>query len=325
MSDDGQMLSILHSNGQSYIELGKEGTVDVFSTNSINLRTQGDLNFHADNNINLNAKNVNLNSSENTTLNADKAFSQRVGEDYSLYSLQNIKIKADAAIALAATGQIGLTTGAEIFAEGSKIHLNDGAASLSPDVVEPIDIVMHPDTLFDETVGWAAALAKIPSITSRAPAHMPWMSANQGADVEINPSASAALPAEPSGNIANLNDNLDALGAQGDTGITNPTAAAGISEVGAISDSLDKNVTSTLLAGVASDASKSQFGAEAGLNKDTLTATVGKFGQTPSQMSAGGILKPGADTLVNTLVSADVGNAQGQAISGAIPTVMNAT
>ena len=324
MSDDGQMLSILHSNGQSYIELGKEGTVDVFSTNSINLRTQGDLNFHADNNINLNAKNVNLNSSENTTLNADKAFSQRVGEDYSLYSLQNIKIKADAAIALAATGQIGLTTGAEIFAEGSKIHLNDGAASLSPDVVEPIDIVMHPDTLFDETVGWAAALAKIPSITSRAPAHMPWMSANQGADVEINPSASAALPAEPSGNIANLNDNLDALGAQGDTGITNPTAAAGISEVGAISDSLDKNVTSTLLAGVASDASKSQFGGEAGLNRDTLTATVGKFGQTPSQMSAGGILKPGADTLVNTLVSADVGNAQGQAISGAIPTVMKA-
>ena len=41
-------------------------------------------------------------------------------------------------------------------------------------------------------------------------------------------------------------------------------------------------------------------------------------------MSAGGILKPGADTLVNTLVSADVGNAQGQAISGAIPTVMKA-
>jgi len=33
MSDDGQTLMILHSNGQSYIELGKEGTVDIYSTN----------------------------------------------------------------------------------------------------------------------------------------------------------------------------------------------------------------------------------------------------------------------------------------------------
>ena len=70
MSDDGQMLSILHSNGQTYIELGKEGTVDLYATNSVNVRTQGDLNLHADNDINLNAKNVNLNSAENTTLNA---------------------------------------------------------------------------------------------------------------------------------------------------------------------------------------------------------------------------------------------------------------
>ena len=70
---------------------------------------------------------------------------------------------------------------------------------------------MHPDTLFDETVGWAAALAKIPSITSRAPAHMPWMSANQGADVEVDPSAEAALPAEPSGNLSNLNLNTNFL------------------------------------------------------------------------------------------------------------------
>ena len=322
MSDDGQMLSILHSNGQSYIELGKEGTVDVFSTNSINLRTQGDLNFHADNNINLNAKNVNLNSSENTTLNADKAFNQRVGEDYSLYTLQNIKIKADTALAMEAVGQVGIKSAAEIFNEGTKIHLNDGAASLTPDVVEPIDIIMHPDTLFDETVGWAAALAKIPSITSRAPAHMPWMSANQGADVEVDPSAEASLPAEPSDNLGNLNNNLGDLG--GDVpGLTNPTAAATISEVGGISESLDKNVTATLLAGKAAATEFSQFGAAAGTvdTENGPALTLGKFGQTASQMASGGILKPGADTLVNTLVSANAGGSADIAnITGSVPT-----
>jgi len=245
MSDDGQMLSILHSNGQSYIELGKEGTVDVFSTNSVNIRTQGDLNLHADETLNLNAKNVNINSSENTYLNADKEFKQRVGEDYSLYAIQDLKIKADAALAIEAIGQVGIKSDAEIFNEGTKIHLNDGAASLSPDVVEPIEVIMHPDTLFDDVKGWAAALAKLPSITSRAPAHMPWMNANQGADVQVDPSAAGALPTSPTDTIADLNaDLIGDLG--GPTSLPNPATAASISEVSGISKALDKNATSQM-------------------------------------------------------------------------------
>jgi len=323
MSDDGQMLSILHANGQSYIELGKEGTVDVFSTNSINLRTQGDLNLHADETLNLNAKNVNINASENTTMNTDKVFKQRVGEDYSLYALQNLKFKADAALAMAATGQVGIKSDAEIFNEGTKIHLNDGAASLSPDEVEPIEVVMHPDTLFDDVKGWAAALAKLPSITSRAPAHMPWMNANQGADVQVDPSASGALPAEPPETVADLNADLAGdLG--GTTALTNPSTAATINEVGSISDAIDKNATAQMLGSIAQDTA-SDFGIGGaggqlkavvtdinsvnGVNSTTAssTAVIGVFGQTPSQMAAGGILKPGADTMVNTLIAANAG------------------
>ena len=258
MSDDGQMLSILHSNGQSYIELGKEGTVDVFSTNSINLRTQGDLNLHADETLNLSAKNVNINASENTTMNTDKVFKQRVGEDYNLFALKDIKIKTDAAMALDATGQVGVKSAAEIFNEGSKIHLNDGAASLTAEVVEPIEIIMHPDTIFDDVKGWAAALAKIPSVTSRAPAHMPWMNANQGADVQVDPSAEGSLPAPPSDTISDLNSELSGdLG--GPTSLTNPSGASAVSEVGAISDSLDKNATTNMLSGIAAS-TQSTFG-----------------------------------------------------------------
>jgi hypothetical protein len=320
MSDDGQMLSILHANGQSYIELGKEGTVDVFSTNSINLRTQGDLNLHADETLNLNAKNVNINASENTTMNTDKVFKQRVGEDYSLYALQNLKFKADAALAMAAAGQVGIKSDAEIFNEGTKIHLNDGAASLSPDEVEPIEVVMHPDTLFDDVKGWAAALAKLPSITSRAPAHMPWMNANQGADVQVDPSAEGALPAEPPATVADLNADLAGdLG--GTTALTNPSTAATISEVGSISDAIDKNATAQMLGSIAQDtASDFGMGGAGGQLKAVLTdvvngvtttastAVIGVFGQTPSQMAAGGILKPGADTMVNTLIGLNSGN-----------------
>ena len=335
MSDDGQMLSILHSNGQSYIELGKEGTVDVFSTNSINLRTQGDLNLHADETLNLNAKNVNINASENTTMNTDKVFKQRVGEDYSLYALQNLKFKADAAIAMAASGQVGIKSDSEIFNEGAKIHLNDGAASLSPDEVEPIEVTMHPDTLFDTpgssdatSKGWAAALAKLPSIVSRAPAHMPWVNANQGADVQVDPSSTGALPAEPPASVEQLNSELAGdLG--GPTALTNPSTAATISEVGGISDALDKNATTQMLGSIAQDtATDFAIGANNGKLQAVVTgiaqgattaastAVVGVFGQTPSQMAAGGILKPGADIMVNTLIAANAGDLGSKTVEG---------
>ena len=71
MSDDGQTLFIIHANGQSYIELGKEGTIDMYATNSVNIRTQGDLNLHADNNININAKkDLNI-AADNIKINAE--------------------------------------------------------------------------------------------------------------------------------------------------------------------------------------------------------------------------------------------------------------
>lgn len=66
MSDDGECLYITHANGQSWVELGKSGTVDVYSSNSINMRTQGTLNLHADEDININAGgNLNMKADTN--------------------------------------------------------------------------------------------------------------------------------------------------------------------------------------------------------------------------------------------------------------------
>jgi len=53
MNDSNNFIYIVHANGQTWIELGVEGTVDVFSTNSVNVRTQGDINLHADRDINM--------------------------------------------------------------------------------------------------------------------------------------------------------------------------------------------------------------------------------------------------------------------------------
>ena len=193
MSDDGQTLFIIHANGQSYIEMGKEGTIDMYATNSVNIRTQGDLNLHADNNININAKkDLNI-AADNININAETNISYRSGGNFSGYTLGKYTIKVNGAMSMGAGGEGSYASGGTMYVNGSKINLNTGSTSVTPAEVPKIPIVAHTDTLFDKIKGWLAAPGYLLSIVSRAPAHSPWASANQGVDVKINNNSSGAF------------------------------------------------------------------------------------------------------------------------------------
>ena len=184
MSDDGQTLMILHSNGQSYIELGKEGTIDMYSTNSVNIRTQGDLNLHADNNVNIHAtnsmnikaKNINVESEENTN--------HRIGKDYLVSTLGKYNHKVGTTMTMQCADEGGFVSGGTFFVKGSKVNLNSGSPGETPGDVPAIPIIAHTDTLHDATKGFIAAPGKLKSITSRVPAHAPWVNACQGVNVK---------------------------------------------------------------------------------------------------------------------------------------------
>jgi hypothetical protein len=193
MSDDGQTLFIIHSNGQSYIELGKEGTIDMYATNSVNIRTQGDLNLHADNNININAKNDLNIAANNIKINAEADISYRSGGNFSGYTLGTYTVKVNGAMSMSASGEGSYASAGTMFVNGSKINLNTGSTSVTPVEVPKIPIVTHTDTLFDKIKGWLAAPGYLLSIVSRAPTHAPWSSANQGVDVKVNNNSSGAF------------------------------------------------------------------------------------------------------------------------------------
>jgi len=193
MSDDGQTLFIIHANGQSYIELGKEGTIDMYATNSVNIRTQGDLNLHADRNININAKkDLNI-QADNIKLNAEKDISFRAGANFSGYTLGKYTVKVDGAMSMSAGGEGSYASSGTMYINGSIINLNTGSTSVTPAEVSKIPIVAHTDTLFDATKGWAAVPGYLLSIVSRAPAHTPWANANQGVDAKVNNNSSGAF------------------------------------------------------------------------------------------------------------------------------------
>ena len=316
MSDDGQCLFIIHANGQSWIELGKEGTIDMYATNSVNVRTQGDLNLHADNNININAaKDLNISAGENITMTSEKATKFKAGTDFNQYTIGKYTVKVNGAMSMDAAGEASYASTNTTYINGSKVNLNTGSTGTTPAEVPPIPVVAHTDTLFDATKGYASAPGKLLSIVSRAPAHMPWANAGQGVDVKVSTNASASLPTPPSPAAAAANNAVSPAPANPVT----VSVAATVPNQGAVSTALDKNTTATMVGAVTRDAAlgPAADAIKAGMGVATdaagkLTAVVGPMALTPAQLEAAGDLKPGAATLINGLVE------QGKTVSQAM-------
>lgn len=181
LNDSNQVITIMHSNGQTYIEMGKEGTIDLYSTNSVNIRTEGDLNLHADRDINLNAKrninafgnSVNLESTQNTSL--------RAGGSFKAQAIANYTVLVNGEMSFASSGNSSFLSSATTYINGSKINLNTGASATVPAAVPEIPKIQHINSVYSVEKGWInPSPYPIVSITTRAPTHMPWVAANQG-------------------------------------------------------------------------------------------------------------------------------------------------
>lgn len=318
MNDSGQTLFIIHANGSSYIELGKEGTIDMYSTNSVNIRTQGDLNLHADNNININAakdlnisgKNVHLESIEETTHFVGKTFKQYVKGDHT--------VKVDSKLSFESAGDSMIKSGGINYLKGGpKVHLNTGESSLVPQKVEQIPIIAHSDTLRDSEKGYSPAPGKLPSIVSRAPAHMPWISSNQGVNVKTDLSADANLPASPPKSVVQTNQSVSSARI---TPTTPATAATVPKSSATTTDTNNIGATDALVSQAAVNAAtgpaSSAIASGAGVVSidGVKTAAIGTTAMNPTQMVQAGILKPGSDVTVNALIQ------QGKTLAQAMPT-----
>ena len=306
MNDSAGTLFIVHANGQSYIELGKEGTIDMYSTNSVNIRTMGDLNLHADNNININAtKDLNIRA-ENMRFESTKETSQLVGTDLKQQVKANHSIKVGSQYAVNAGSNAGMTAGGDAYITGAKVNLNTGSMPLTPADVTPLKETKHSDTLNDSAKGYAAAPGKLTSITSRAPAHSPWDGAGKGVDVKVNLDAAANFPASPAPAVAAANATAPAAPDK----TTSPALSASVPSTAAASPTLDKASTTTMV-------SQMSVNAATGPGSDAVnegakvvtaptgeqTAVVGKLAMTPQQMEDAGTLKPGAGAAVTAAVA----------------------
>lgn len=203
MSDDGNFFYIIHANGQTWIELGQEGTVDVFATNSVNVRTQGTINLHADKDINMFAGGkIAMKSTEGTTIASDTTLTLTSVETMTLYGQAKVGVLADGTLALKST-TASWDGGSSMVLQAGGIDLNSGA----PEGVDKPPVLQKyimPDTTFDSSIGWAVQAGGLESIVTRAPTHEPWPYHNKGVSVEValeegQPSTPPNTPEIPAG------------------------------------------------------------------------------------------------------------------------------
>ena len=202
MSDTGNFFYIVHANGQTWIEFGVEGTVDVYATNSVNIRTKGDINLHADRDINMFAgRYLKMKSKQDMQLETDTFLSVQSKENITLYSKNTIGVKADGTLTLnSASGSWG--AGSALILQAGGIDLNGPAADTVANP-QPLTTTLLDDTEWDTSKGWIVKPEGLKSTVSRAPTHEPYPYHNKGVDVEVEfeegkpspPPGAGAVPA----------------------------------------------------------------------------------------------------------------------------------
>ena len=193
MSDDGNAFYICHANGQTWVELGQEGTLDVYSTNSINLRTEGTLNFHADGDLNMYAGGVmNIKSKGSTAIQSDGDINLANKGSMTIFATKSMGIKAGTSLALSSTlGTWG--AGASLSLSGGIMFLN-GGPTLPVNAPKGINNYIQPDVQFNATTGWAVDPSGLTSSVTRAPTHEPYPYHNQGVQVAVNLGTAQTTP-----------------------------------------------------------------------------------------------------------------------------------
>ena len=194
LSDSGDTLYISHANGQSWFELGAEGTVDIYAANSVNIRS-GDINFHADRNININGSAINMASK--SVFNVEAKQLQLTGHDsLMMYSDKYVGVKSDGTLSLQSSKTGTWEGGTGMTLSAGCINLNSGKAPTVPKTT-PIPKQKLPDTKFEQNIGWTVESNKIESVVTRAPTHEPWPLHNTGVNKVTSYSDASETPLAP--------------------------------------------------------------------------------------------------------------------------------
>lgn len=278
MSDDGDAFYITHANGLSWIELGKEGTVDVYSSNSVNVRTQGSINLHADADINMFAgRNLNINAEQSVNLESNLV-NLRAEAQLKAYSKQAVMIRSDQTLALDAGKAGSFDGGSNLVLKASCVAINSGGG-IPVTAVPEMPKNKVTDSRFNGSE-WISEASKLKTIATRVPTHEPWPFHGYGIQnsVDLGGVIATPPPTVTEGVLQTVADVTPNGISLADFSATE-RANYGV-------ESLNSDQTTGIMAQLAKDT-------EQRYNIFSTNKGIGKYGLDPTQLEQAGYLVPG--------------------------------
>jgi hypothetical protein len=318
MSDDGDSFYITHANGQTWMEFGKSGTVDVYSTNSINLRSEGVLNFHAD-------KGINMYSGGTVRIKSKGALLMQSDDNLLLNSQKSTLISSKQLLGLRSDGTLGLQgkfasikSGSQLNLKASLINLNGASAASVPEAPTVTNVKL-PDTEYLSGRGWTSLPDQLETIVSRAPTHEPFLGHGQGANVSINLNPIPVVIPDAAGAANNIYETVSAQPVQRAVTVeqviseTISPVTAGtltVDQITVMTAQSAANVSALYPAYDANGVLRPGFELDennnpvyVGPDLGSASRGVGVYAQSPSALVSTGMVNPAALTLIQTGVS----------------------
>jgi hypothetical protein len=204
MDDEEKILYITNSNGSVWIEMTNTGHLNIYASNSINVRTKQDFNLHVDKNVNIDVGGTfNLKVKKNINIHGDKELIARSGAATTIFGSE-IKIGSDGNISTYTPSNISFYSEAEVIIHGEeKLKFNSGKG---PKVEKPKDL---PVNKLDETekvkLKWEVKKGNLVSISPIVPTHEPWTRLKGESSSSSNAPQDSA-PKDENNNFIGVND-----------------------------------------------------------------------------------------------------------------------
>lgn len=172
MNDTEHVLYIGSDTGNQWLEFSADGSINVFATTGLNMRSKGPMNFHSDTTINMNAESININGEIGIKMTSLASITVGAVGMVSVTAGGALKLSAAGIASLNAGGAVDVTAAGPLNLFGDPLMLN--CLAKPPGLTPPAFSV--PSSASDTTwngTGWQKG-ASLHSICKVVPAHEPW-------------------------------------------------------------------------------------------------------------------------------------------------------
>jgi Type VI secretion system/phage-baseplate injector OB domain len=181
MNDTAGVLYIASASGKQWLEFSSDGSINIYSDQSLNVRAAGTINMYSGTNINMDTPGtVHIKGGQGVVLDSPADVKINALNSCSVVTDGSLTLSARGAATLVTQGQLLLTADSTTSVSGSRINLNGGAkGSIAPKLEFSTNSL--PDVLWNGK-NWKLEAGKLPngSICTVVPAHEPWIDPDSG-------------------------------------------------------------------------------------------------------------------------------------------------